>query len=576
MVCLTLNECEYPSWYPITTLGKNKLNEETDGYQVCFVSEGTVSRDIEPGTIAIAPSADGWNDFGERIRIDIVIQPRGETKFRDKRLELIGFFSFLEAQGENSDTVPLRELIDKNQDTRLPASEVPTFFTMLPEISSYRRVVGLLGPEEGRLALCAINDIVEAEDKPANKPWLRIARENRLFLTAFLRYSEPYFTWKNAAPILRGVDYEELDRMSDGLRIRFQLAGRSNEHDLKFRFSHTKSVLPQRFAVVIGKNGVGKSQTLAQIVNAALLGREKLTDLEGERPLISRVLCFYPSAATSSVFPQDRRKRARVWYRRFAMVSGRSRQTTSDLILQLARSLESIGGQSRYDIFLKAITAIDGYLELALRVKSGEGEPISVHKLNQGGEQRRIERYSSINVRVEPVREINGATYPLSSGELSFLRFAALAALYIENGTLLLFDEPETHLHPNFINQFVALLDGLLEQTGSAAIIATHSVYFVREVLEDQVVVLRTDTNRNVTAETPTLKTFGADVGAISYFVFGEDQPSRLAREVDTKIREQSASWESIFEQYKDLISLDLLGEIRAGIEGTDQEDDEQ
>jgi energy-coupling factor transporter ATP-binding protein EcfA2 len=156
------------------------------------------------------------------------------------------------------------------------------------------------------------------------------------------------------------------------------------------------------------------------------------------------------------------------------------------------------------------------------------------------------------------------------------LRFAALAGLYIENGTLLLFDEPETHLHPNFISQFVALLDRLLEQTGSAAILATHSVYFVREAIEDQVTVLRSDAERMISAETPTLKTFGADVGAISYFVFGEDQPSRLAQEVETKIMAQTASWDEVFETYKDRVSLDLLGEIRARVEGTDREADGQ
>jgi len=156
------------------------------------------------------------------------------------------------------------------------------------------------------------------------------------------------------------------------------------------------------------------------------------------------------------------------------------------------------------------------------------------------------------------------------------LRFAALAGLYVENGSLLLFDEPETHLHPNFISQFVALLDGLLGQTGSAAILATHSVYFVREAVEDQVLVLRSDPDRVITAETPTLKTFGADVGAISYFVFGEDQPSRLALEVEDKIMAQGASWEAVFETYKDRVSLDLLGEIRAKVEGTDREADDQ
>lgn len=547
------------------------MEENETEYRVLFVNEQSLSSAIEPGTIAIMPSNDSWNDFGERILIEVLISPRHGQTFTNEGLQLGGYFGVLKEQEGKFDTMPLRELVGR--DLRpVPADQAPEFFTMLPDMDSYRRIVGHIGPDEARLVLQAMNDMVEADDRPAGRPWLRDARQSRIFLNAFLRNSDSYFAWKNAAPILRGVEHEELDRISKGVRIQFQLAGRPNAHDLKFRFTHGDGVLPQRFAIVIGKNGVGKSQTLAQIVNAALLGEPNLTDLDGDRPVFNRILGFYPSASSSSVFPRDRRKRARIWYRRFSMVSGRSRQTTSDLIVQLARSTEAIAGQKRYKIFQSAICAIDGSDELVLRTKTDEPGPISVVHLNRGGEQERLERYASINIGVEPVRLIEGKTYPLSSGERSFLRFAALASLYIENGTLLLFDEPETHLHPNFISQFVALLDDLLEQTGSAAILATHSVYFVRETIEDQVNVLRSDAERMISVEHPTLKTFGADIGAISYFVFGEDQPSRLAREVEDKIMAQGASWEEIFETYKDRVSLDLLGEIRVRVEGTDRE----
>lgn len=547
------------------------MEEGANDYQVLFISEQNRTSAIDAGTIAIVPASDSWNDFGERILIELIIQPRRETEFSGERMEFRGFFGFLEKQDNKFDTQHIRDLVDRDP-APIPAEKVPYYFTMLPDMESYRRIVGQFGPDEARLVLRAMNDIVEADDRPVGRPWLKAARESRIFLNAFLRNSEPYFAWKNAAPILRGVEYEELDRISEGVRIQFQLKGRPNAHDLKFRFTHGDSVLPQRLAIVIGKNGVGKSQTLAQIVDAALLGKSNLTDLNGGRPMFNRILGFYPSASLSSVFPSDRRKRARVWYRRFSMVSGRSRQTTSDFIIQLARSTKDIAGQSRYKIFGKAVRAIDGYDELVLRTKANERGSISIFDMNRGGEQDKLERYASINISAEPVRLIEGKTYPLSSGELSFLRFAALASLYIENGTLLLFDEPETHLHPNFISQFVSLLDGLLEQTGSAAILATHSVYFVREALEDQVTVLRSDAERMISAETPTLKTFGADVGAISYFVFGEDQPSRLAQEVETKIMEKGTSWEGIFETYKDRISLDLLGELRARFVGRNRE----
>lgn len=121
---------------------------------------------------------------------------------------------------------------------------------------------------------------------------------------------------------------------------------------------------------------------------------------------------------------------------------------------------------------------------------------------------------------------------------------------------------------PGAIHQFASLLNSLLKVSGSAAIIATHSAYFVREVFREQVSVLRTDTERRVTIEKPMLRTFGADVGAISYFVFGEDEPSQLAAEVEERLLSKNQTWADIYSKYKDELSLELLGTLRESLEG--------
>lgn len=545
--------------------------EKTEKYRVLFVADIDNSIPAKSGTIVIAPSRNSWNDFGLRILIDVEAYPRDTNFLARDRVSIHGFIGFVGGRNGRADTSELRELLAN--DSRSPATpeRLPAFFTMLPDMAQYRRLVGEVGADEARLILEAIHDMVAAEENSAHRPWLRAARESKVFQSAFLRSTEAYFAWKNAGPILQGVEFEEIGNISETLRIRFLLAGRPNEHELSFHFALREQILPKRFAIVIGKNGVGKSQTLGRIADAALRGSKALLDGRGERPSFNRILAFYPTTIASSVFPSERRRRARVWYRRFSLGSagfGRRRQTTSDLVVQLARSVESIKGRYRFDIFRSALTAIDSHHELALPDRGANRPAFPIHGLDVGGEQELLERYAAIDLSAEPVRRIDGKTYPLSSGELSFLRFAALASLYIENGTLLLFDEPETHLHPNFISQFVALLDSLLEQTGSAAIIATHSVYFVREAFEEQVTVLRSDAQRFIAAEVPTLKTFGADVGAISYFVFGEDQPSRLAKDVEEKIADGSASWKTVFDTYKDDLSLELLGDIRANMEG--------
>jgi predicted ATP-binding protein involved in virulence len=67
----------------------------------------------------------------------------------------------------------------------------------------------------------------------------------------------------------------------------------------------------------------------------------------------------------------------------------------------------------------------------------------------------------------------------------------------------------------------MTLLQELLEATRSAAIIATHSAYVVREVPRQRVRVLNL-VGREITIETPRLQTFGASVDQISDFVFGD------------------------------------------------------
>jgi energy-coupling factor transporter ATP-binding protein EcfA2 len=146
---------------------------------------------------------------------------------------------------------------------------------------------------------------------------------------------------------------------------------------------------------------------------------------------------------------------------------------------------------------------------------------------------------------------------------MTFVRFAAEACLHIENGTLLLFDEPETHLHPNYITQFVRLLDELLVLSGSFAILATHSAYFVREVPRSQVLVLRESAPGRIDISSPRLKTLGADIGAISFFVFGDELYGRLLRSFQEHFDGDAAKAHQILEQLEGELSSEAVMYLR-------------
>jgi energy-coupling factor transporter ATP-binding protein EcfA2 len=180
---------------------------------------------------------------------------------------------------------------------------------------------------------------------------------------------------------------------------------------------------------------------------------------------------------------------------------------------------------------------------------SGRQQPIPLADMRNGGEQHRLERWGSVDSRADVFRAVDGELFPLSSGQLTFIRFAAQVCLYIENGTMVLIDEPETHLHPNLISDFVSLLDTLLMDTGSFAILATHSAYFVREVIRSQVIVLREGKDKQIEAVTPRLKTLGADIGAISFFVFSDELYGRLLRDISTRLSKGGASATKLFDR---------------------------
>lgn len=547
--------------------------QDVPKYEVFFAKRSDFIDGFGPGKIVITPHRDGWNDFGLRTRVDVAVRPH-ETANLDIPIEFEAFLGFLNGPNKSFDARQIVELVSTLGDgTLLPSGEYQ-FFTMLPEIGVYRELVSRLHSKDVSRVLRALRDVVEAGIGPRVEPWLKSATNSEVFRRSFLRTTESYFAWKNAGDILEGTEFEEVGRISKELNLSFQLAGRPNKHQFQFKFAKSELGLPKRFAVVIGKNGVGKTQTLSRLVESAIRGTTDLTDENGERPSFNRILAFYPTAIASGVFPAEQRRRSKVWYRRFSLGGpgfGSKRRATADLILDLARSDQRIGSQTRFDIFMNALKSIDVHSELALQTREFPTDFVLLDEINRGAEQERLDRYGAIDPTLEAVRSVGGSCYPLSSGELSFLRFAALASLFIENSSLLLFDEPETHLHPDFISQFAALLDNLLEQTGSAAIIGTHSVYFVREAFEDQVFVLRSGHDRYVEIVKPRLKTFGADVGAISYFVFDEDEPSVLAKEVKREAALSADRWESVNKHYKDELSLELLSEIRAKVEGNSE-----
>ncbi|MDB5975836.1 MAG: hypothetical protein JWR07_2596 [Nevskia sp.] len=523
-------------------------SKKTEKKWKVFLSRDLHGRENLPELSAVIyPSNQSWNDFGHKTHATLFVHQSG-----DVRREFPIYVGVLGSDKASFASYLADEAGFSAEQERVEITAQTPLFTMMPASDNYRDLVQLVGPSVSRTILTAARDLVNAQRTKPLPQWARVARNMESFELAFMRNTETFFAYHNAVTILEGLGSESLTSISSNLELAFKLDGFSNPHHFKFSFD-PQSILPKRIAVIIGKNGIGKSQALNRIVRYAISGKndellndpnpECFRDMEYGRPRISRIVAITTPGETQYTFPPTTKKSSYIAYHRLTLGRGKQKgaRGIGGLLVQLARHPGTIGSSRRWDVFLRAVERAlplnDIKIPTVTRNDDGifRGFVTIPGLMSAVGEQRSLELWHSVNESADPARVTSSGVQSLSSGQMSFLRFALLACLHIENGTLVLIDEPETHLHPNLISVFVELLDTMLELTGSAAIVATHSAYLVREVPRSQVHVVQ-DADGVISVNTPRLKTFGADVGSISTFVFDDDITARLMDRIREKL----------------------------------------
>lgn len=107
----------------------------------------------------------------------------------------------------------------------------------------------------------------------------------------------------------------------------------------------------------------------------------------------------------------------------------------------------------------------------------------------------------------------------MSSGESIYVYSLTEILANIRYDTLLLFDEPEQHLHPHAITVLMKAIYDVLEEFESYAIIATHSPLIVREMVSDNVYTLERD-EKTLNIAKIGIECFGEDVSVLSDVIF--------------------------------------------------------
>lgn len=151
----------------------------------------------------------------------------------------------------------------------------------------------------------------------------------------------------------------------------------------------------------------------------------------------------------------------------------------------------------------------------------------------------------------------------MSSGHAIVLLTISKLVETVEEKTLVLLDEPESHLHPPLLSAFTRALSDLLINRNGVAIIATHSPVVLQEVPKSCVSILRR-TRLIANVDRPENETFAENVGVLTREVFGLEVSKSGFHDLLACSVDQGNSYEEIVEEYRHQLGFEGKAILRS------------
>lgn len=484
-----------------------------------------------PSALAdIVLQQDGWDDFGFKTQYHVYYFAEGQEAF-------VGNIKILRRGQEESAASLLPEG---------PLEALGEEFCSLGQsLDYYERLAGF--PEELRRFILdffrdALVDPLHAKSFEEEKGWgISVTRD--LDLDSYV-------------PLARTLlerDYNALPSM--GLEMTFRVTGWQEPLRLDFAapaqegiwvvgVDPAKTRLPERVAVLTGRNGSGKSTLMARLARILYAsqrdrGSEAMARLGAIDPPgigFSRVVTVAYSAFDTFQVPgvgvEERRQIAkdlRAGTGRYAFAGLR------DIAAELEESLDAEGD---------AIDARSGALDDRIALDRQAGTKLksaeqladeyarTVQAISDAGRSMLLLKvlrplladpsFSDIPDQ-SPMELLALDPKPTFMGWSTGIKIVMHAATTIvartERKSIVLIDEPESHLHPPLLAAFMHSVRLVLEANDAFAVVATHSPVVVQETLGRHVSVVNR-VGDEITILPPRIETYGESIGEITDEVF--------------------------------------------------------
>lgn len=501
--------------------------------------------------VYIVPSNNSWNDFGYSLMVEIIVRHKGnEIKLNT------GVKAYID--GERNTSAFLSQLEIPVEISSID-SDVK-FSTFLGRHDNYVDLLLHTGSDDAREILLAANDIAACRlFAPSDDAYQSMVKTDAIQLS-FLRTNEAYLSFIGLKKLfLRSAEDDLKLKLEFHLQFLETVSIPGSLMSLDFE---PDNLGPNLIHAFIGRNGLGKTRLLMDIAST-LSGRSPPDVDEGSREWVRQVI------------ERNKRRVVVLTHEPARWDQYLDRNTHVKVV-----PLNVFGqpwielGQPLFDLVSGSAIDHSDFSWSALYRIARDHLPIEkLHFPRQDGTYAHwssiddmLDKKWAINERqfdyTKPIKFINvdGKPLEISSGQKVILTF--LTRLYDEAhmDTVYLFDEPEVHLHPQFISLVMLILYDALVATRSIAVISTHSPYVVRELEKNYVTVIKPSTEEGIDFARPTLQTRGANIGAISQFVFEHSNAVSLIR---------SRLMEFIMNRAADSVHPDLLRDLR-GLVGSE------
>ncbi|QQA75160.1 AAA family ATPase [Pectobacterium parmentieri] len=456
-----------------------------------------LSSDNEKPNIYFLLIADNWDDFSHKTTFLLAYIDNGKkTTLGNVKI------------GSNKDPVSINVL--PPQFDYLSEG----FFSLGQSMDYYKKMSEIFG-EMTNSVLYSLKDVAFFSEISEDYERLDV------FRSSLIRDDRAERLLRTAKPIIYNRDLENIYSFD----YKFCPKYSDSSVLIPFHFS-VDGYLPKRMVALIGKNGAGKTQILTTLPQD--IANRNSSSLIPQRPMYSKVIAVSYSTFDNFEIPKKTSDFNYVYCGlRDDKGDVRTKQGQLQKFHNTWKKIDKLGRLVKWKKVISNFLDIE-LIDLFIKISPDDTNKLYFDKLG-----------------------FSKARESLSSGQSIVLFVVSEIVANIRLDSLLLFDEPETHLHPNAISQLMNGIAELVSEFESYCIIATHSPIIIQEMFSRDVLIISRE------QDVPSVKkigieSFGENLSVITEEIFGNRTIPKFYETTIRKLVELHKSYDKVLDIMKD------------------------